>query len=139
MSRLSRGEYLSFPFRITANGGAVSDRVAHVREQIEQVLFTNPGERWFRPEFGVGVVASVFEPNGLVLWELTRKRLLAALAETLEGEVDPKTLDVTVGPGEGHPEQLIITIAYTLATISHSERHSFAIGAGAKSAGVPHG
>ena len=38
-------------------------RVRHIREQIEQVLFTDPGERVFRPEFGAGVRRLVFEPS----------------------------------------------------------------------------
>ncbi len=129
-TRLGRASYLRFPFTIDETGGVESDRIAHVREQIEQVLFTSPGERWFRPEFGVGVMASVFEPNAPVLHELTRKRLLAALTDTLAGEVDPRTLDVTVAADVDFPERLLITIAYTLATISHSERHTFAIGGG---------
>ncbi len=37
--------------------------VRHIREQIEQVLFTDPGERVFRPELGAGMRQLVFEPN----------------------------------------------------------------------------
>ncbi len=32
--KLPTGSYLSFPFRMKADGGATSDRGAHVREQI---------------------------------------------------------------------------------------------------------
>ncbi len=96
-----------------------------MREQIEQVLFTHPGERWFRPEFGVGIRALVFEPNGNALWELTKKRLLASLSEALQGEVNPASLDVSV---TGDEEKLLVTIAYTLATINHTEKLEFAIG-----------
>jgi uncharacterized protein len=34
----------------------------HVRDMIEQVLFTQPGERVNRPEFGSGLLQLVFEP-----------------------------------------------------------------------------
>ncbi len=47
------GRYLAFPFRMANEGGAQSSRIAHVREQIAQVLFTGPGERVFLPEFGL--------------------------------------------------------------------------------------
>lgn len=128
MRRLSRPVYLSFPLRIGAEGADTSAREAHVREQIEQVLFTDPGERVFRPEFGVGVRALVFEPNNSALWTVTRKRLTASLAEALQGEVDPKTLQIDV-VGEG--EKLRILIAYTLASIGHDERHEILLSGGA--------
>ncbi len=42
--QLLRGpDYLAFPLRVDADGPAPSSRRAHVREQIEQVLFTSPG------------------------------------------------------------------------------------------------
>ena len=44
--------------RTAATGGA-----DHIRDLIEQVLFTSPGERVMRPDFGAGLLALVFEPN----------------------------------------------------------------------------
>jgi hypothetical protein len=123
-TRLNNPDYMKFPLAIGARGAVTSARRLHVREQIEQVLFTNPGERWFRPEFGVGVRALVFEPNNLALWEVTKKRLLATLREALAGEVDPRSLEVAVA-GEG--EKLLITISYMLATIQHTEKLQFAV------------
>ncbi len=123
-TRLNNSDFMKFPLEIGAEGAVTSARRQHVREQIEQVLFTNPGERWFRPEFGAGVRALVFEPNSSVLWEVTKKRLLASLSEALAGEVDPKTLEVSV---EGEDAKLIIVIAYMLATINHTERLEFVV------------
>ncbi len=125
MSRLNNPDYMSFPMRIGADGAAVSRRRPHVREQIEQVLFTNPGERVFRPDFGVGVRALVFEPNNQPLVELTKKRLSASLAEALAGEVEPKSLAIEV---EAREEQLLVTISYSLATIGHTEKQEFLVG-----------
>ena len=125
MSRLNNSDYMKFPFAIGENGTLRSTRREHVREMIEQVLFTLHGERWYRPEFGVGVRALVFEPNNEALVQLTKKRLLASLAEALSGEVDPKTLTVEVANEE---EKLLVTIAYTLATINHTEHQRFLIG-----------
>lgn len=125
MQRLNNPPYLTFPFRIGAQGARTSNRARHVREQIEQVLFTNPHERVFRPEFGAGVKKLIFEPNASALWEVTRKRLMSSLAEALQGEVDPRTLEVNVR-GEG--AKLIIDIAYNLATIGQTEKHEFVVG-----------
>ena len=123
-TRLNNPDYMKFPLEIGARGAVTSARRQHVREQIEQVLFTHPGERWFRPEFGIGVRALVFEPNTSALWEVTKKRLLASLNEALAGEVDPRSLEVAV---EGDGEKLLITISYMLATIQHTEKLQFAV------------
>jgi phage baseplate assembly protein W len=126
-ARLPRVGYLAFPFRMTPYGGALSDRTGHVREQIEQVLFTSPGERVFRPGFGFGARAAVFEPNRSALWELARTRLYAALAEALAGEVDPKSIRVAVGADPEAPERLLVSITYTLAAIRKEERHEIVL------------
>jgi len=116
---------MKFPLRWGKDGPALSDRREHVREQIEQLLYTDPGERVFRPEFGVGVRTLVFEPNDSALRELTKQRLVASLADALQGEVDPKSLQVSVRT-EG--EKLIIDVSYALATIGHTEKQEFVIG-----------
>ena len=90
-----------------------------------QVIFTSPGERVFRPEFGFGARQHVFEPNALPLWEAVRNRLHGSLTEALAGEVDPKTIRVEVGAPPGHPEQLLVTISYVLAALQKEESHEF--------------
>ncbi|MDQ6966564.1 MAG: GPW/gp25 family protein [Mariprofundaceae bacterium] len=124
---LSDPPYLAFPLRVNTGGGELANRSRHVRDQIEQVLFTSSGERVFRPEFGAGVRALLFEPNSRGLWEITKKRLTASLAEALHGEVDPKTLEVDVS---GVEEALHIVIRYTLATVGYKEEQRFTLGDG---------
>jgi hypothetical protein len=52
---------VAFPFQVTPHGRvATADWDAHVEQMIEQVLFTAPGERVNRPEFGCGVQLLVF-------------------------------------------------------------------------------
>jgi len=126
MRRLADPPYLAFPFRVGDSGPELSDRSRHLREQIEQVLFTNPGERVFRPEFGAGVKTLIFEPNTSPLWTITRKRLIASLAEALKGEVDPRSLTIEV---TGEEEKVFVTISYTLATLGHSEEQRFSVSA----------
>lgn len=118
---------MSFPFRIGDQGCAVSSRSAHVHEQIEQILFTNPKERWFRPDFGIGAMALVFEPNHQAMWEVVKKRLLATLAESLKGEVLAESLSVQV---EGENETLKIIIGYQMAALQHSENLEFLLNGG---------
>lgn len=126
MSGLVEAQYLKFPFSIKAEGPSTSNRSDHVREQIEQVLFTSQKERVFRPEFGVGVRRLVFEPNNIALRNSTVKRLDASLSEALYGEVDPRTLEIDV---INEDEILRIRITYILAAINKRESHTFALGA----------
>ncbi len=132
MSALTASSYLQFPFSVTADGPQTSSRSQHVREQIEQVLFTSPKERVFRPEFGVGVRRLIFEPNNVALRNSTLKQLNVSVAEALHGEVDPRTLQIEVS---NQQEKLIIHISYILAAINKREAQSFSIG----SAGGDHG
>lgn len=122
---LSEPSFLAFPLGIGRDGPRMSGRVDHVRELIEQLLLTSPGERVMRPDWGVGVRALVFEPAGSALREVAAKRIRSALADLLEGEVDPRTLDVAIESAE---ERLTVTVAYALATIGRREEHTFVVG-----------
>ena len=119
---INNRDYMSFPFKVNSEGSIVSSRQQHIREQIEQILFTNPGERWFRPEFGIGAMALVFEPNHEAMWQLVKKRLLATLAEALKGEVLAESLVVDV---KGENEELKIIINYQIAALQHTETLEF--------------
>jgi phage baseplate assembly protein W len=90
-----------------------------VRQLVEQVLFTSPGERVFRPDFGAGARALVFEPNGTALADLVRKRLASALADALRGEVDPRTIQIDVSHQE---ERVLVAVSYHLAALGQRER-----------------
>ncbi len=132
MPSLIESKYLTFPFSIVKDGPKTSTRSEHVREQIEQVLFTNPKERVFRSEFGIGVRRLVFEPNNMALRNTTVKRLNASLAEALHGEVDPRTLEIEVSNEDA---KLNIQISYVLAAINKKESHMFIAGSSGENSG----
>ena len=55
---------IDYPFHFDGRGRtAVTDYEDHIRDMIEQFLFTNPGERVNRPDFGSGLLQMVFAPN----------------------------------------------------------------------------
>ena len=124
---LPRVAYMAFPFRMQPGGAATVSRFDHIRHQVEQVLFTSPGERVFRPEFGFGARRHVFEPNATSLWEYTQNRLYGALAEALEGEVDPKTIQIEVGASADAPDVLMVRIHYVIAALQKEESHAFKV------------
>ena len=75
---------LDFPYRIDRRGRtATTDAADHVRDLIEQVLFTSPGERVMRPDFGAGLLAMVFEPNSTALAATAQMLIQGALQQHL--------------------------------------------------------
>ena len=71
---------IDFPFQIDGRGRtAAATDDDHIRDMIEQLLFTNPGERVNRPGFGSGLLQMVFQPNST--------ELAAALQFTLQGSL----------------------------------------------------
>ena len=76
--------HLDFPYNIDGRGRtAITDDAGHVRDLIEQVLFTSPGERVMRPDFGSGLSALVFEPNSSALAATTQMLIQGALQQYL--------------------------------------------------------
>ena len=56
--------YVAFPYRTDGRGGThEAAREAWLHGLIEQLLFTLPGERVNRPDFGCGLMQLVFAPN----------------------------------------------------------------------------
>ncbi|MFO1086042.1 MAG: GPW/gp25 family protein [Reyranellaceae bacterium] len=71
---------LDFPYHFSGLGRtAVTDRDDHIRDLIQQVLFTAPGERVMRPDFGAGLLSLVFEPNSTTLAAATQMLVQSAL------------------------------------------------------------
>jgi len=125
MSSLPDATYLSFPFRVDSAGPATSSREDHVKELILQVLFTAPGERVFRPEFGAGLKNIVMEPNSRTIAELTRKRMQSSLADALRGEVNPKSLEIETS---SENEKLLVTVRYVLGTVGKEQQVELTLG-----------
>lgn len=76
--------YLGLPFAFGPDGRtATTDLPSHVRDLVEQVLFTSPGERVNRPDFGSGLLGLVFEPNSDALAAATRSRVEGSLHQWL--------------------------------------------------------
>jgi phage baseplate assembly protein W len=67
----------------------------HVLDMIEQVLFTTPGERVERPDFGCGLLALVFEPNSFELAATLQIAALGALQLWLGDVITVDSLEVT--------------------------------------------
>ena len=73
-------DFLDFPYHFDGRGrSATTTRDDHVRDLIEQILFTSPGERVMRPDFGSGLLELVFEPNSTALAATSQMLIQGAL------------------------------------------------------------
>src|ERR1700753_1599786 len=67
----------------------------NVRDMIEELLFTNPGERVTRPDFGSGLLQMVFAPNSPELAAALQFTTQAALQRYLGDLIDLQQVAVT--------------------------------------------
>jgi len=81
--------YLYYPFQLGAQGGVsvTDDPDRHLRDKIEAVLFTSPGERVDQPEFGAGLTRAVFEGLDELTITAFEFRISSALRRDLGDEV----------------------------------------------------
>ena len=101
---------IAYPFRIDGRGRvAAADEEEHVRQMIEQLLFTAPGERVNRPDFGTGVMQLVFAPNSQELAAATEFTVQGALQQWLGDRVQVEAVQV-----ESEDATLRITVQYIL-------------------------
>jgi phage baseplate assembly protein W len=102
------GTYMDYPFRIDNTGRtATTDADDHVRDMIYQVLFTNPGERVNRPDFGCGLLQLVFMPNSDALAAATQFMVQGALQRWLGEVIQVENVKV-----ENLEERLLIEVSY---------------------------
>jgi uncharacterized protein len=110
--------YVDFPFRFDGRGRtATTDRDGWVRDLIIQVLFTSPGERVNRPDFGCGLRRLVFMPNSDALATATQFQVQTALQRWLAEVI--KVQDVLVAPRDG---ELAITVIYIRLDLAERRR-----------------
>ena len=100
--------YLDVPFHLGSAGRvAVTDDDDHVRDMIFEVLFTNPGERVNRPDFGCGLRSLVFSLASEAVAAATNVMVKGSLQRWLEREIEVAEVDV-----QAIESEIIVTVAY---------------------------
>lgn len=104
--------YLSHPIRIVSDLASVAlttDPDRHLRDKLLAILFTSPGERVNRPEFGVGLRRQVFEGIGDLMLAALRFRIIQGLRRDIGPEVVIDDLRIEASEPDG---QVSIFIDY---------------------------
>lgn len=99
---------LDFPWSVDGRGRTRAS-TDHLRDLIEQVLLTAPGERVMRPGFGAGLLAAVFEPGGPEAAVTTQFLVQAALQRELGDLIGVAAVDVAAAGSA-----LVVTVTYTV-------------------------
>lgn len=115
---------LAWPWRFDHRGRtAESADDRYVRDLIEAVLFTAPGERVMRPDFGSGVAQLLFEPNSPELAGTVQMLVQAALTQWLSEVITVSGVHV-----EAHESTLEVTVSYTLRGDGRQQVQAFSLG-----------
>lgn len=103
---------IEYPFAVDEGLGGLAvqaDFATHVEQLMKQVLFTNPGERINRPDFGCGIRRMVFALNSQESASLAQVTIYQAMDKWLGTLVKVNQVEVSA-----EDEVLSIKIKYTL-------------------------
>jgi phage baseplate assembly protein W len=113
--------FLRYPYQFDGRGHtAEADEATYIRGLIEQVLFTAPGERVMRPDFGSGLMQLVFAPNSPELAATTQFLVQGALQQWLGNLIALQAVDV-----EAVDSTLRVSVRYLIRRTGAAETASF--------------
>ena len=112
---------IDYPFHPSGQGStAITSEDDHIRDLIEQVLFTAPGERVNRPDFGCNLMQLVFALNSPELASATQFLVQGALQQWLGDLI--LVQEVTV---ESDESTLRINVSYLVQRSQQAQSAEF--------------
>jgi phage baseplate assembly protein W len=116
---------IAYPLHFDARGRtALAGDDDHIEEMIEQVLFTNPGERVNRPDFGSGLNQMLFAPNSPEIAAALQFTIRAALLRWLGDVIDLQNLEVS-----SVDSALFVVVQYSVRSTGRQQTATFTLGA----------
>ena len=117
--------YLDLPYRVDGSGRTATtiDRARRVRNLLEAVLLTAPGERVMRPDFGSGVPEMLFDSNSEALETAADFLIRSSVQRYLSDVLVLDQLSIDRDEGE-----LRITVVYSL--VGEDEQRTEVFGRG---------
>jgi hypothetical protein len=115
---------IDHPFHFDNRGRtAATDDNDHIRDLIELVLFTSPGERVNRPNFGSGLLQNVFAPNSDTLAAALQTSAQATLQQWLGDLIQVQSVEVA-----NQDSTLNVTVQYLVRATQTSQVAQFTQG-----------
>jgi phage baseplate assembly protein W len=115
---------VQYPYGFDSTGHTAQDDLpCHIRDMIEQILLTSPGERVNRPTFGCGVTQLVFAPNSDALAAAQQQVVQGSLQQWLSDLIRVNSVDVTA-----EESTLLITVTYTIIQSQQQQTQQFVYG-----------
>lgn len=101
---------IGYPFHFDNRGHTASTSTQdHIRDMIEQILFTSPGERVNRPDFGCGIQQLVFMPNSDALAAATQLMVQGSLQQWMGDLIEVEGVNV-----QNNEATLVVLVQYTV-------------------------
>jgi hypothetical protein len=127
-ARLARSgrevQWIDDPLHVDARGRtATTHEQDWLRDLVRAVLFTAPGERVHRPDFGSGVLQLVFQPASAEVATTVQFVIQGALQQWVGHLVEIGGVDVT-----GTSDSLRITVTWTDRRTGHTRSETFEAG-----------
>jgi uncharacterized protein len=108
---------MDYPFHIDGRGRTASTTADdHIRDLVEQVLFTSPGERVMRPTFGCGLLGLTFAPASAELAASVQFLIQGALTQELSSVIALDEVSVVAGDpsGPGGGAGISVSVSWTV-------------------------
>ena len=113
--------FLLYPYQFDGRGHTTeADEATYIRGLIEQVLFTSPGERVMRPDFGSGLMQLVFAPNSPELAATTQFLVQGSLQQWLGDLIALQAVEV-----EAVDSTLSVSVRYVIRRTGAPQTASF--------------
>src|SRR5438270_12268849 len=114
---------VNFPYHFDGRGRTADAMRDYVRQLVEQVLFTSPGERVNLPDFGSGLLQLPFAPNSVEMAAATQFSVQAALQKWLGNYI--KVESVVASSNEA---VLTVTVSYSPLNTDVTQVQTFVYG-----------
>jgi phage baseplate assembly protein W len=114
---------VNYPFQFDGRGRTLDPGDNYLRQLVEQVLFTSPGERVNLPDFGSGLLQLPFAPNSMEMAAATQFSVQAALQKWLSNYVRVQSVTAIVDEAV-----LTVTVIYSPLNTDVTEVQTFVYG-----------
>ena len=114
---------VNFPYQFDGRGRTLDPLASYLRQLVEQVLFTSPGERVNLPDFGSGLLQLAFAPNSVEMAAATQFAVQGALQKWLSEYLTVQSVLVTAKEAT-----LTVTVRYSPLNTDVTQVQTFVYG-----------